>query len=275
MSSPRLTDEQLAKEFGRRSEGTAFDLPQELGYVCPQGHAGDILTWSEFNDHIWCYACEKKILECQQAIVGKQVYARVTEEKNQIQEVCTMDKELIEQIAKILRDGLGDQINTEYLAKEILSLIQPEKTGNEKLARAYANDMDTHGYGTENNELKMEKCKVCGGKGRRPNLILGKPVTMICAHCGGAGIEPSRMERKSTFDLSRDILELIEQNEGCGRDAEGMPASEYQFDKKQALADITHYVEELLSADQQVFDEANKQLQSQISQLKELFLLRR
>ena len=59
MSSPTLTDEQLEKEYGRRPEGQAVDYPQELGYICPKGHGGDYLTWSEFKEHIWCWECGK------------------------------------------------------------------------------------------------------------------------------------------------------------------------------------------------------------------------
>jgi len=59
VSSLTLTDEQLEKEYGRRPEGQPFDGPQELGYICPKGHGGDYLTWSEFNAHIWCYKCER------------------------------------------------------------------------------------------------------------------------------------------------------------------------------------------------------------------------
>ena len=62
MSSPTLTNEQLTKEYGKRDlppGAVAFDQPQELGYICPKGHGGDWLAWSEFNDHIWCYECEK------------------------------------------------------------------------------------------------------------------------------------------------------------------------------------------------------------------------
>ena len=62
MSSPTLTDGQLTKEYGRRDlpEGAVpFDQPQELGYICPKGHGGDYLTWSEFKEHIWCYKCQR------------------------------------------------------------------------------------------------------------------------------------------------------------------------------------------------------------------------
>ncbi len=61
MGSPTLADEQLAEKYGRRDlpkGAVPFDQPQELGYVCPKGHKGDYLTWSEFNEHIWCYKCE-------------------------------------------------------------------------------------------------------------------------------------------------------------------------------------------------------------------------
>jgi len=59
MSSPTLTDRQLEEEYGRRPAGQPLDYPQELGYICPKGHGGDWLTWSEFNEHIWCYKCKK------------------------------------------------------------------------------------------------------------------------------------------------------------------------------------------------------------------------
>lgn len=58
MASITLTDEQLEKEYGRRPEGQPLDYPQELGYICPEGHGGDYLTWSEFKEHIWCYKCK-------------------------------------------------------------------------------------------------------------------------------------------------------------------------------------------------------------------------
>jgi hypothetical protein len=57
MSNDRYTDDELKEKFGMRGGGTALFGPQELGYRCPNGHAD--LTWSEFNEHIWCYKCEK------------------------------------------------------------------------------------------------------------------------------------------------------------------------------------------------------------------------
>jgi len=59
MASPTLTDEQLAKKYGRRTPGgqTLFK-PFELGYRCPKGHRGESITWSEFNNHIWCHKCQ-------------------------------------------------------------------------------------------------------------------------------------------------------------------------------------------------------------------------
>lgn len=59
MSSLTLTDKQLEKKYGRRQTGAQLlDEPQELGYICPKGHGGDYLTWSEFKDFIWCRKCQ-------------------------------------------------------------------------------------------------------------------------------------------------------------------------------------------------------------------------
>ena len=59
MSSPRMKDKQLKKKFGMRAVGQSFDQPCELGYQCPKGHIGEDLSWSEFNEHIWCPRCKK------------------------------------------------------------------------------------------------------------------------------------------------------------------------------------------------------------------------
>lgn len=58
MASPTLTDEQLNSQYGRRAEGQPLFEPYELGYRCPQDHKGALITWSEFNEHIWCYQCQ-------------------------------------------------------------------------------------------------------------------------------------------------------------------------------------------------------------------------
>ena len=59
MSSPTMTDEEIAEKYGRRETGAvSLFSPSEQGYRCPQRHRGDYITWSEFNEHIWCYKCE-------------------------------------------------------------------------------------------------------------------------------------------------------------------------------------------------------------------------
>ena len=57
MSSPTLTDEQLAEQFGRRPHGIPLFEPYEYGYRCPKGHRGVDISWSEFKEHIWCHKC--------------------------------------------------------------------------------------------------------------------------------------------------------------------------------------------------------------------------
>lgn len=52
------SDAELGNLFGLRKEGIALFEPMELGWVCPINKKHDI-TWSEFNQHIWCYECEK------------------------------------------------------------------------------------------------------------------------------------------------------------------------------------------------------------------------
>ncbi len=54
----RYTDKQLTEKFGKRpTQGISIDEPQELGYRCPKGHSR--ITWSEFEEHIWCAICAK------------------------------------------------------------------------------------------------------------------------------------------------------------------------------------------------------------------------
>lgn len=53
----RYSDKELKKKYGLRLEGTPLFFPQELGYRCPEGHSD--LAFSEFQEHIWCYKCQK------------------------------------------------------------------------------------------------------------------------------------------------------------------------------------------------------------------------
>ena len=58
MSNLKYTDKQLKKKYGMRfCNGIIVFFPQEYGYRCPKGHSN--ITWSEFNDHLWCYDCKK------------------------------------------------------------------------------------------------------------------------------------------------------------------------------------------------------------------------
>ena len=59
MPSPAMSDEQLAKKYGRRTpdEYPLFE-PYHWGYRCPRKHKGESIAWSSFNDHIWCQKCK-------------------------------------------------------------------------------------------------------------------------------------------------------------------------------------------------------------------------
>lgn len=57
MTDTALRDQELAEHFGRRQGQSLFD-PQEYGYRCPKGHGAHTITWSEFQQHIWCYNCK-------------------------------------------------------------------------------------------------------------------------------------------------------------------------------------------------------------------------
>lgn len=52
------SDAELGNLFGLRPEGISIFEPMELGWLCPINKQHEI-TWSEFNDHIWCYQCKK------------------------------------------------------------------------------------------------------------------------------------------------------------------------------------------------------------------------
>ena len=59
MSNDFYTDAELEELFGKREvvKGIVLFDPIELGWVCPNDKH-HMTTWSEFEGHIWCYACE-------------------------------------------------------------------------------------------------------------------------------------------------------------------------------------------------------------------------
>jgi hypothetical protein len=54
------TEFYLARVYGARQGDMAVFEASELGYQCPAGHKE--ISWSEFNEHIWCMVCELDIL---------------------------------------------------------------------------------------------------------------------------------------------------------------------------------------------------------------------
>lgn len=61
MAAPSMTDQEIADKYGRRviPHGTVIlNEPSEEGYQCPKGHNMSEITWSEFNEYIWCYVCQ-------------------------------------------------------------------------------------------------------------------------------------------------------------------------------------------------------------------------
>ena len=59
MSNDFYADKQLKEKFGLRPTAwIALFEPVELGWVCPINDHHET-TWSEFQDHIWCYDCQK------------------------------------------------------------------------------------------------------------------------------------------------------------------------------------------------------------------------
>jgi len=58
MASLTLTDQELAEKYGRRrTSAVSLFEPCEWGYRCPARHRAEFITWSEFNEHIWCKKC--------------------------------------------------------------------------------------------------------------------------------------------------------------------------------------------------------------------------
>jgi hypothetical protein len=43
----------------KRPNGNALFEPSELGYLCPKKHRASNISWSEFQEHVWCCKCEK------------------------------------------------------------------------------------------------------------------------------------------------------------------------------------------------------------------------
>lgn len=66
------TNKRAGELLGYRTNGISIDAPCELGYHCPvckyeletNGSFDERLTWSEYNDFLWCSVCDKDYPSC-------------------------------------------------------------------------------------------------------------------------------------------------------------------------------------------------------------------
>jgi len=104
MANDFYNDKELKELFGLRPSGQPLFEPEELGWACPQDKKHRI-TWSEFEKHIWCTACDKDYftLLCPKAMNPLTTKKILESEKAKMQPL--IDRWNIEKYRRLKHDG--------------------------------------------------------------------------------------------------------------------------------------------------------------------------